>query len=95
MSNNHKDTNNCTTVGPASMPHSASRPTPTILAKKKKHLNRMYVREMEYTDINDKHGHYSGAVNVDFFPHGHGAMVYHDSTKVEGDWKNGLWRQRK
>ncbi len=47
---------------------------------------------MKYHDIDGNHGHFSGMVNGDFFPHGHGVMVYDDGIRVEGEWENG--RQR-
>ena len=49
---------------------------------------------MTYNDLEDNggNGHYTGRVNHDFVPHGHGVMVYDNGVKVEADWKDGRWR---
>lgn len=52
--------------------------------------NMMVVRQMEYIDVHGIRGHYSGTVNVDFFPHGIGTMTYDNGTEeVVGVWKRG------
>ncbi|KAL7537833.1 hypothetical protein ACHAXR_008120 [Thalassiosira sp. AJA248-18] len=53
------------------------------------------VRQMEFTDVNGNHGHYSGEVNQGFVPHGNGVMRYDAGIKVEGAWENGKWRSRR
>jgi len=86
---------------PASVTPSARRSVSTKSSregkkekKKKTKKQLMLVRDMDYTDVNGNHGHYSGRVDGDFYPHGHGVMVYQDGTQVGGEWTTGRQEQR-
>ena len=73
--------------GAGSDEHGNKRPN-SSKANKKPH-GIVAVSKMEYNDREGLHGHYSGRVNANFFPHGLGVMVYDNGSEVEGDWVNG------
>jgi hypothetical protein len=56
----------------------------------------IHVRQMQWTDPKTNlPGTYTGQVNAQFVPHGHGLMEYDGSngTVKEGEWKNGRYRR--
>jgi hypothetical protein len=56
----------------------------------------MYAVQIQWTGCNGQPGIYSGHVNEDFLPHGHGTMVYNaDGFIKEGEWENGRYQRSK
>jgi hypothetical protein len=56
----------------------------------------IHVRQMQWTDPKTNlPGTYTGQVNAQFVPHGHGLMEYDGSNGAvkEGEWKNGRYRR--
>lgn len=51
------------------------------------------VRGMEWTDLNGDSGRYTGEVNADDLPHGHGIMKYDFGLIAEGEWNNGVLKE--
>lgn len=51
------------------------------------------VRGMEWTDLNGDSGRYTGEVNADELPHGHGIMKYDFGLIAEGEWNNGVLKE--
>ena len=52
------------------------------------------VRGMEWTDLNGDTGRYTGEVNNDQLPHGNGIMKYDFGLIAEGEWVNGVLKER-
>ena len=44
---------------------------------------------MKYQDENGKEGRYTGDVNADHQPHGHGKIKYKDGSAFDGVWSEG------
>jgi len=66
-------------------PHSA-------MTQESPQLGTIHVRQMQWTDSKGDSGRYTGQVDTQFVPYGHGSMVYNDSTKTkEGKWENGRY----
>mmetsp|Transcript_20252 Transcript_20252/g.40915 ORF Transcript_20252/g.40915 Transcript_20252/m.40915 type:complete len:411 (+) Transcript_20252:334-1566(+) len=84
---------------PASIvtPHSSppTQPKPTIETEHKPKIinpnNRRpkHVFDMPFTDQFGDFGFYTGEVDEDVRPHGHGKMKYENGVFCEGKWKNG------
>lgn len=54
---------------------------------------KIHVRQMQWTDAKGNSGSYTGQVNAQFSPRGHGSMTYDASGKTkEGKWKNSKCR---
>lgn len=72
-----------------------TQPKPTIETEHKPKLinpnNRRpkHVFEMPFTDQFGDFGFYTGEVDEDVRPHGHGKMKYENGVFYEGKWKNG------
>ena len=67
-----------------------SRPPPNAPVQKSPQLGTIHVRQMQWTDHKGNSGKYTGQVDAQFVPYGHGTMVYDESQKTkEGKWERG------
>ena len=67
-----------------------SRPPPNAPVQKSPQLGTIHVRQMQWTDHKGNSGKYTGQVDAQFAPYGHGTMVYDESQKTkEGKWERG------
>jgi hypothetical protein len=55
--------------------------------------DKIYVRGMEWVDLNGDSGRYTGEVNREEIPHGKGIMKYDIGLIAEGEWVNGMLKE--